>query len=437
MYVWPKTGHRRLYDTKNDAETFALVANRLTELTGDERFRNYWKFVLEGKQDVVYVQRVINASSNLRGYKLEEIAKKAHEGIPSLIMTRTYPKYVGKDQTEESMPWYTKSGRLEFYREEPEFINAGENLPVYREPIDSTHYEPNVIVAKPHPLLRPKKPEDYKVKSEDALLNTEWRQARNVLVSPEKLPKTKHPLKVTFGATHIVHTPKYRHSAHTTTGDTDITTLLFGPFGDIYRHDKRMPFISEAYIDINPKDLEKLGIKDGDYVWVDADPQDRPFVGWKNRPEDYEVARLLLRARASNNTPPGCAKIWFNMYGSTHGTVRGTKENPNGLAKNPYTNYQSLYRRGSHQSITRSWLKPTYQTDTLIRKNLMGQIIGKGFELDVHGPIGAPREGFSKIIKAEDGGIGGKGLWRPLKLGFRPMNPNEMLKKYVRAEYIK
>lgn len=105
------------------------------------------------------------------------------------------------------MPWYTKSGRLEFYREEPEFINAGENLPVYREPIDSTHYEPNVIVAKPHPLLRPKKPEDYKVKSEDALLNTEWRQARNVLVSPEKLPKTKHPLKVTFGATHIVHPP--------------------------------------------------------------------------------------------------------------------------------------------------------------------------------------------------------------------------------------
>ena len=36
----------------------------------------------------------------------------------------------------------------------------------------------------------------------------------------------------------------------------------------------------------------------------------------------------------------------------------------------------------------------------------MGQIIGKGFELDVHGPIGAPREGFSKKIKAEDGGIG-------------------------------
>ncbi len=437
VYVWPKTGHRRMYDTKNDAETFALVANRLTELTGDERFRNYWKFAIEGKQDVVYVQRIINASSNLRGYKLEEIAKKAHKGIPSLIMTRTYPKYVGKDQTEEGMPWYTKSGRLEFYREEQEFMNAGENLPVYREPVDSTHYEPNVIVAKPHKLLKPKKPEDYGIKSEDALLSTEWRQARNVLVSPEHLPKTKHPLRVSFGASHIVHTPKYRHSAHTTTGDTDITVLLFGPFGDIYRHDKRMPFVSEAYIDINPKDLEKLGIKDGDYVWVDADPQDRPFVGWNKRPEDYEVGRLLIRARASNNTPTGCAKIWFNMYGSSHGSVMGTKKNPNGLAKNPQTGYQSLYRRGSHQTVTRGWLKPTYQTDTLIRKNLMGQVIGKGFELDVHSPIGAPREGFAKVTKAEDGGIGGKGVWRPLRLGFRPMAANEMLKKYIRAEYIK
>ncbi|QWK19211.1 MAG: molybdopterin-dependent oxidoreductase [Hydrogenobacter thermophilus] len=437
VYVWPKTGHRRFFDTKNDAEAFAIVANRLSELTGDERFRNYWKFVLEGKQDVVYVQRVINASSNLRGYRLEEIAKKAHEGIPSLIMTRSYPKYVGEDQTKEGMPWYTKSGRLEFYREEPEFMDAGENLPVYREPIDSTHHEPNVIVARPHPLLRPKKPEDYGLSAKDALLSTEWRQARNVLVAPEKLPTTKHPLMVTVGATHIVHTPKYRHSAHTTTGDTDIIVLLFGPFGDIYRHDKRMPFVSEAYIDINPKDLKKMGIQDGDYVWVDADPQDRPFAGWQKRPEDYEVGRLLLRARASNNTPPGCAKIWFNMYGSSHGSVRGTKENPNGLAKNPNTGYQSLYRRGSHQSITRGWFKPTYQTDTLVRKNLMGQIIGKGFELDVHGLIGAPREGFSKITKAEDGGIGGKGVWRPVRLGYRPMTANEMLKKYLKGEYVK
>jgi len=58
----------------------------------------------------------------------------------------------------DSRPWYTKSGRLEFYREENEFIEAGENLPVHREPVDSTFYEPNVIVAqntKPSALPAP------------------------------------------------------------------------------------------------------------------------------------------------------------------------------------------------------------------------------------------------------------------------------------------
>ena len=436
VYVWPKTGHRRLFDTRNDIETFAVVASRLTELTADRRFHDFWKFAIDGRPEV-YVQRIINASSTLRGYKLADIGGKAQQGIPALIMTRSYPKYVGIDQVNEHQPWYTKSGRLEFYREEDEFIEAGENLPVYREPIDSTHYEPNVIVANPHPLLRPKRPEDYGVDAAAALTSTELRQARNVLVAPEKLPDTTHPLKVTFGASHIVHTPKYRHAAHTTTGDTDVTTLLFGPFGDIYRHDKRQPFVSEAYMDINPKDLERMGIQDGDYVWVDADPQDRPFAGWQGRGADYEVGRMLIRARASNNTPSGVAKIWFNMYGSSHGTVKGTQVNPTGLAKNPTTAYQSLYRRGSHQSVTRSWLKPTYMTDSLVRKDLMGQIIGKGFAVDVHGPIGAPREAFGKVTKAEDGGLGGKGMWRPLKLGLRPMRPGQALKKYLQAVYVK
>ena len=171
-------------------------------------------------------------------------------------------------------------------------------------------------------------------------------------------------------------------------------------------------------------------------MWVDADPNDRPFRGWRERPEDYRVGRMLIRARASNNTPPGVAKIWFNMYGSSHGTVKGTRVNANGLARNPVTGYQSLYRSGSHQSVTRSWLKPTYLTDSLVRKNLMGQVIGKGFASDVHGAIGAPREAMGRITKAEDGGIGGEGLWRPLAIGLRPMNAGPGLKKYLAAAFV-
>jgi nitrate reductase alpha subunit len=435
VYVWPKTGHRRLYDTRNDVETFALVGERLAELTGDRRFHDYWHFATFGTPEV-YVQRVIDASANLRGYKLENIAAKAEQGIPSLIMTRSYPKYVGVDQVDENQPWYTKSGRLEFYREEDEFIAAGENLPVYREPIDATDREPNVIVAKPHPLLAPKRPEDYGIAAHAALASTEYRQARNVMVSPDDLARTNHPLRAGFGARHIVHTPKYRHAAHTTTGDTDITVLLFGPFGDVYRRDKRKPFVSEAYIDVHPGDLTDMGVVDGDYVWVDGDPQDRPFAGWEKKPEDHKVARMLIRARASNNTPRGVAKIWFNMYGSSHGSVRGAQVNANGLARNPATQYQSLYRSGSHQSVTRSWLKPTYLTDSLVRKELMGQLIGQGFALDVHGAIGAPRESYGKITRAEAGGLNGEGVWRPVAIGLRPSKPGPALAKYLAAGYV-
>ena len=35
-----------LYDSVDDGMVFAKVAEQLTELTGDSRFRDYWHFVL-------------------------------------------------------------------------------------------------------------------------------------------------------------------------------------------------------------------------------------------------------------------------------------------------------------------------------------------------------------------------------------------------------
>ncbi|NJL24856.1 MAG: hypothetical protein HC902_06590 [Calothrix sp. SM1_5_4] len=85
--------------------------------------------------------------------------------------------------------------------------------------------------------------------------------------------------------------------------------------------------------------------------------------------------------------------------------MKGHETRADGLAKSPETNYQSMYRYGSHQSATRAWLRPTLETETLVHKTMFGQGIGKGFEPDVHCVIGAPREAFVKITKAESGGI--------------------------------
>jgi nitrate reductase alpha subunit len=221
---------------------------------------------------------------------------------------------------------------------------------VHREPVDSTFYEPNVIVAGKHEALRPDGPEKYGVERTD--LSCETRCGRNVVLSWEECKKTAHPL-AKDGYKFVFHTPKYRHGAHTMPIDTDMIAILFGPFGDLYRHDKRSPFVTEGYVDINPDDAKSLGVEDGDYVWIDSDPSDRPFRGWQKDKKNYDFARLLCRARYYPGTPKGVTRMWFNMYGSTPGSVEGRNSRADGLAKNPRTGYQAMFRSGSHQSATR------------------------------------------------------------------------------------
>jgi nitrate reductase alpha subunit len=431
LQVFPRTPHKRIFNTIGDIDVMALVSSKLAQLTGDKRFDDLWKFVREGRTEV-YLQRILDASTNTRGYKLAELEAKAREGIPAILNSRTTPKTVGFEQVVDSKPWYTKSGRLEFYREEPEFIEAGENLPVHREPIDSTFYEPNVIIAPKHEAIRPASPESYGVKRDD--LSCETRCGRNVVLTWAEAKQTKHP-RMKEGFRFIFHTPKYRHGTHTTPVDIDMIALLFGPFGDLYRHDRRMPYVNEGYVDINPSDARELGVEDGDYVYIDPDPEDRPFRGWQTNPKDMEFARLLCRARYYPGTPRGITRMWHNVYTATPGSVEGHKRRPDGLAKNPRTGYQAMFRSGSQQSATRGWLKPTWMTDSLVRKEMFGQRIGKGFLVDTHCPTGAPREAVVKITKAEAGSIDGKGLWRPAAIGFRPRYESEAMKRYLAGEF--
>lgn len=432
LSVFPRTPQPRIFDTVGDIEVLANVGSALAHLTGDRRFEDCWKFVREGASDV-YLQRILDHSSNTKGFRFSEIEEKAKDGVPTVMMNRTSPKVVGYEQVADSRPWYTKSGRLELYREEDEFIEAGENLPVHREPVDSTFYEPNVIVAPPHEALRPAGPEDYGVAADD--VSGEVRQGRNVVRTWAELKQTAHPL-AGDGYRFVFHTPKYRHGAHTMPIDTDIVAVLFGPFGDLYRHDRRSPFVAEGYVDIHPSDARELGIEDGDYVWVDSDPADRPFRGWQGNARDYKFSRLLCRARYYPGTPRGVTRMWFNMYGATPGSQEGQETRADGLAKNPRTNYQAMFRSGSHQSATRGWLKPTWMTDSLVRKGLFGQGVGKGFLPDVHCPTGAPRESIVKITRAEAGGLGGEGLWRPAALGLRPRYESHDMQTYLAGGYL-
>lgn len=431
LYIFPATPFPRIHDTRSDIQVAAGLCSAMGKIIGDTRMDDYWKFVHEGTARP-YLQRILDHSNATRGYKIEDLEAKAAQGIPTILETRTYPKIGGWEQSNEDRPWYTRTGRLEFYRDEPEFMDSGENLIMHREPIDSTFYEPNVIVAKQHPLLRPKSPEDYGADRKD--ISGDARQARHVILTVEELLKTEHPLKK-YGYEFIFHTPKYRHGAHTTPTDVDIIAVWFGPFGDMNRADRRMPMVGEMYVDMHPLDAKKLGIEEGDYVWIDADPKDRPFHGWEHNPEAYEMARLMARARYYPGTPRGVTRMWHNAHGATYGTVKGAKERPDGMAQSPMTNYKAMFRHGSHQSCSRGFIKPTWMTDSLNVKEMLTQDMTKGFVPDVHCPTGAPREAMVKITRAEPGGIGGKGLWRPASLGLRPTYESDLLKKFMAGAF--
>jgi nitrate reductase alpha subunit len=431
LYVFPATPLPRIHDTRGDIEVLEGLCKAIGRQTDDTRYDAYWKFVKEGSARH-YIQRVLDHSNSTRGYRIEEIEAKAAQGVPVILQTRTYPKFGGYEQVSESRPWYTRTGRLEFYRDEDEFIDSGENLIVHREPIDSTFYEPNVIVARAHPLLRPKTPADYGVDPAD--LSGDRRQHRHVIRTVEELLRTEHPL-IKDGHRFLFHTPKYRHGSHTTPIDVDIIAVWFGPFGDMRRLDKRMPGVSEMYVDMHPLDGKAVGVEDGDYVWIDADPKDRPFHGWQQNPKWYKVARLLARARYYPGTPRGVTRMWHNAYAATYSSVLAAAQDPTGLAKSPATGYQALFRSGSHQSCTRGYLKPTMMTDSLNVKELLSQVITQGFVPDVHCPTGAPREAMVKITRAEAGGLNGQGLWRAARLGFRPTYESPALLQFIRGQY--
>jgi len=429
VQLYPRTPVQRVFNTVSDNETYLGVARVLAQITGDKRFEQMWQFIADNKPEV-YLQRIVDGSAPLKGYRFEKLEELARRGIPALMNTRTYPRINSYEQVQESKPWYTRTGRLEFYRPETEFIEAGENLVVHREPSDATFYDPCAIAASPHPAIRPKRPKDWKIAADDRSHTA--RQMRNTTYPVEALLQTKHPL-AERGFKYVFHTPKYRHGAHTMPIDTDYMAALFGPFGDMYRRDKRSPGTGEMYVDINPGDARKLGINDGDYVWIDGDPNELPFRGWNEpgRRHEYKVARLMARARYYPGTPSGITRMWFNGYMATPGTVKAHESRPDQLAKNEETHYQALFRYGGHQSLTRSWLKPTHQTASLITRKLGSHELTKGFQADVHCVTGAPRESIAKFTKAENGGLDGRGLWRPASLGFRPTSENPTVKRYL------
>jgi nitrate reductase alpha subunit len=427
LQIW-KGGIPKINDTRDDIEIFASVARALASETGEQGFADYFAF---SKTPEVYLDRVLSASFTTKGYTVDEIMAGKY-GTPggALFQYASYPRVPFKEQVEQSLPFYTDTGRMNAYVDIPEAIEYGENLIVHREAVEATRYLPNVIVST-SPHIRPS---DYGIPASAA--EADLRAVRNIKMSWEEVKKTSNPLWDEGFTFHFL-TPKSRHSTHSSWSVTDWNWIWNSNFSDVYRTDKRAPGVGDVQVHINPDDAKELGIENGDYVWIDANPADRPYVGAESDPDFTAVARLLARANYNPGFPRGVTMMKHAYNMATPRTVRAQKERPDGRALSAETGYQSSFRQGSQQSVTRGWAPPMHQTDTLFHKKAGGMGFVFGFDGDNHAVNTTPKETLVRITRAEAGGLDGTGVWQPATTGMSPAAESDFMKRYLDGGAIK
>ncbi len=429
LQIW-KGGIPPVFDSKDDLTILAGIGKALAEVSGDQRFVDMFHFEHEGKRDV-YLQRLLDTSTTTSGYKLADImAGKYGPSGGALLNFRTYPRIPFYEQVTDDEPFHTDTGRMHAYADVPEAIEYGENFIVHREGPEATPYLPNVIVST-NPFVRP---EDYGISR--SAEHWDDRTIRNVKMPWPEVKQSKNFLWEK-GYQFYCLTPKTRHRVHSGWSNVDWHMLYDSNFGDPYRLDKRAPCVGEHQLHVNPQTARDLGISDGDYVYVDANPADRPYIG--ARPDDpfYRVARCMLRVKYNHAYPYNIVMMKHAPFIATEKSVKAHETRPDGRALSANTGYQANLRYGSQQSFTRNWHMPMHQTDSLFHKAkaFMGFIFGG--EADNHAVNTVPKETLVRITKAEDGGLGGKGIWAPATTGYTPDNEAEFMKRYLAGDLVK
>ncbi len=429
IQIW-KGGIDPLFDSKDDVMILAGMAAKLGELIGDTRCVDYWKFALDGRPEV-YIDRLLDGSCTLHGYTYKDIMDgKYGEPGACIYLSRTSPRIPFWEQIHESMPFFTPTGRLQAYNDEPEIIEYGENFIVHREGPEATPYLPNVIISS-NPYVRP---EDYGIPWDE--MDADARQVRNVKLPWSEAKNTKNPLWEK-GYQFFAITPKTRHRVHSSWSTVDWHLIWDSNFGDPYRVDKRAPYVGEHQLHMNPQAARDLGINDGDYVYVDANPTDRPYAGWKPNDPFYKVARLMLRVKYNPAYPYNAVMSKHAPFIATERSVRAHETRPDGRALSEGTGYQADLRYGSQQSLTRGWLMPMHQLDSLFHKAKSKMKFLFGGESDNHMINTVPKETLVRIQKAEDGGLGAVGIWQGAATGMTPDNENDVMKRYLAGDLTK
>src|SRR5690606_25877634 len=159
---------------------------------------------------------------------------------------------------------------------------------------------------------------------------------------------------------------------------------------------------------LSPVGARGLGLEKGDRVWMDAKPAGGRCVGSDEVDPVCESARLVASGYHCYRCRTAVTASQQTYSSARRHSCDARKTRPDGRAL-AETGYQSSFRHGSQQSLTRGWAPPMHQTDTLFHKKAAGMGFVFGFDVDNHAINTVPKETVVKITKAEAGGLGGKG----------------------------
>ncbi|WP_226021241.1 molybdopterin-containing oxidoreductase family protein [Halomicrobium salinisoli] len=360
-----------IYDTKQDGEVVAMVAEKLDEKTTPEErnvdsYREYFaEFLDEDGDPTRYIQEAFDSGITTQDIDVEDL-----EDGPERLQLKTYPRVPFYSQVHDDRPFYTKTGRMEFHKEEDRFLELGRD--------DIHHFES----PEGTPYGRGQR----------------WDEA-----SDETNDLYEDGNKFAYNTPH----PKYR--THSSWGMTDWNLIWsardFGsvsadpegterlvddysfPTGD--GESEEVAPLGEPFVEIHPADAENLDVTNGDYVKISG-----------------ERGSLVVRAMVSERQRPaevgdvGQLTIWHGWWDQQF-PEEDEEDHAHG-----------------YNVATNIWLDPLLETDELVHKPTFGDpnvsdvvdedvawhgsAFAQGYEEAVWGPTGVERDTLVDVEKYEE-----------------------------------
>ncbi len=79
---------------------------------------------------------------------------------------------------------------------------------------------------------------------------------------------------------------------------------------------------------------------------------------------------------------------------------------------------------------------PMHQMDSLPGKHAVAWKFKWGYQVDHHAINTVPKETLVRITKAEPGGMGGRGVWKPATTGTTPANESDEMNLYLAGGFV-